>query len=76
MFGTLIKFVALSRHAQLAGGAVNEFYTEIVFKMLYRFTDGGAVQLQNISGFGEATQFNNLDKNSHIFNHIGTHISP
>lgn len=63
MPGMMIKFISFSSNAKLAGCAMNQFYTQIMLNLLYRFAHGGAMNLKYISGFRETTLLNNLDEN-------------
>ncbi len=74
MPGMMIELIPFSSNAQLSGCAMNEFYTQIVLYLLYRFAHGGAMDLKYISGFCKATLFNNLYENIKVFNHVGMHV--
>jgi len=59
----MIELIPFSSNAQLSGCAMNEFYTQIMLYLLYRFAHGGAMDLQYISSFCEATLLDNLYEN-------------
>lgn len=70
----MIELIPFSSNAQLSGCAINEFYTQIMLYLLYRFAHSGAMNLKYISSFREATMLNNLYENIQVFNHVGMHV--
>ena len=63
MPGMMIELISFSSNVKLAGCAMNQFYTQIMLNLLYRFAHGGTMDLKHVSGFRETTLLNNLDEN-------------
>jgi len=70
----LIELIPFSSNTQLSGCAMDEFYSQIMLYLLYRFAHGGGMDLKYISRFCEATLLNNLYENIKVFNHVGMHV--